>query len=663
MSILRETDARQPEAPSPRPYRDGITRFLSRLVYRLDALISRRGWRQPEEESMFSSRPPEQFGRVPWTAPLLVLGDNQLQQEFGEPDSVSNMLDRWSEPSVRPPLTTLFSHALLERALAGNDAASRPLLHLGDALNTSCRAEFRRFQDVIERAITQHPDTHGGAPYPFVMMPGNHDGFFLGNFQAHLSSMATGQNLCAKLWRMLLNAQGQEWRCRCADTFGDAAIERAVFNKNDFLLEYRKLLEATGQVWADPPAVAQFERAIGQGECAGLRIAGIPGGYFQGAQLYLDPQEPNQSYLVQLLLLPAGKTGSAAAPPPVYLLLLDSNNYSSRRSRAGMCGDLGQEQTEAAFELWRWIAPPRGARLLFACHHNLAALKPGALRRLAHLAQSLAQDGATVVLPVVITAHRHRGGWYTALARICRCHGRRLRFTDLNASSMVDWPMATRELTLWGLNPAALAEGAQKRYYVLQAKPLPVFSRSELERCAADPVYRQIADRILVERRSPLRRDPVQRIVNICRDSLRDRYVAEYAILYEMAAALLILLGLAETQAGPARDATLANALRTAMTQAPIEYEANFQPGPSVAAFEALRRSIYLAWQAVDGLRANPALDTDIARLVALGALEDYHRQWRNWEKLPGYVADRWYRCAANLEEPYALVRSLEPDP
>lgn len=667
MSILRDTDARLPEAASTESRGDRATRFLSRIVYRLDALIFSRKWRQPEEASMFSARPPEQFGRVPWTAPLLVLGDNQLQHEFGEPDSVSNMLDRWSEPSVRPPLTALFKHALLERVLALNLPAARPMLHMGDALNTSCLAEFRRFRVLIEHAIAQHAAAHPETPFPFVIMPGNHDGFFLGNFQSKLSSIATGQSLCAKLWRMLWNAQGQEWRCRCADTFGDAPIDRAVFTKNDFLLEYLRLLDATGQTEHDDASRQQFDQAVGEGHRASLLIRGRGTGFFQAARIDLDPDAPNASFVVQILRLPPPRDESGAAKaPPVYLLLLDSSNYERRRSRAGMVGDIGQEQAEAAYALWQELAPPRGAQLFFACHHNLAALGRGARRRLAQLAQSLAQNEGTTVLPLAVTAHRHRGGWYTAVARICRCHGHRVHFTDLNVSSMVDWPMATRELALWGLPRGTGTDAtiAARRFCVFQARQLPLFPREELERYAANEIYGQIASRILVDRRSPLRRDPVQRVLNICRDSLRDRYVAQYAILYEMGATLLILLGLADLRVAPARGAAPgANALRQAMAEAPLDYEANFEPGRALATFEALRLAVFAAWQAVDACRRDPTVDEDIARLVALGALEDYHRQWRNWKWLPGFVADRWYRSAANLEEAYALVHSLEPVP
>lgn len=669
MSILRDRDAHQVDPAPAKHLVARATGTFSRMVSRLDAFFFRRAWRQPEEATIFSARPPEQFGRVPWTAPILVLGDNQLQHEFGEPDSVSNMLDRWSEPSVRPPLTMLFGHALLERELAANTAAAQPILHLGDALNTSCRSEYQRFRAVLDTALARHDQAHPKTALPFAMLPGNHDGFFLGNFQSHLSSVSTGQSLGAKLWRAIWNAQGLEWRCRCTDTFGELAIERAVFNKNDFLLEYLDLLGATHQIARLDPSAEIFEHAIENGRAAEVFIAGHQDAYFQGALLKLEPQAPHHSYLVQVLRLPRPAQGEDTAP--VYLMLLDSTNYRWRRSRAGMCGDLCETQYEAALSLWRRLDPPVGARLLFACHHNLGALKIPARRRLARLALGLARERKTVVLPVVLTAHRHRGGWYTNDTRGTPCWGRSVRFTDLNLSSMVDWPIATREFTLWGLPTARreeLGAAAERRYYALRAPLREILPRAELEHYAAVPLYRQIADRILVERRSPLQRDPVRRIMQILGNSLRDRYVAEYAILYEMGGALLVLLGLAYTHLPAPSPQSVANqalveALRRAMAQAPLDFEAGFEAGRSIALFENLRRAVFQAWRCLDDQRAHAAFGEDIDRLVALGALEDYHRQWRNWGKLPGYVADRWYRCAANLDEAYALVRSLEPDP
>jgi len=658
-SILRLAPGKPDDAPVRR--RTGWDRrfnWISVLVVRACALAFSRAWFQPGEATRFSARDPAHFDRRPWTRPILVLGDNQIHHEFGEPDSVSNMLDRWSEPSVRPPLTMLFGHVLLERELERNAAAPapRPILHTGDAIDISCRTEFERFRAVMLRHFSQ---CRGGPP-PFVMMPGNHDGFFMGNLQAGLSSVFTGQSGFSKLCRILFNSQGIEWRCRSADTFGTLSIEDGPFGKNHFILGYLALLKANLAARGITPAFDPDGIIPAAGEEA-VRIHQQEDAFFKGAAVYISPQAPQRSFLVQLIRLPPAR--EVGGNPPVYVLLLDSANYESPPRTAGMRGSFTASQMEAAFELWTKSDAPADAHLLFAFHHNVAALTRASRRKLARLAADLGGCDGKVVVPACITAHRHRGGWYAQATRAGLFWGPRVLWTDLNVSSMVDWPLGRRHFELWGPKPDAETDRAaarRKQLVMVSAQEL-LFRRDELDRSVEGGLARSAAEGVLNERRSPLRRNPVLRLVSILLDPLRDRYVAEYAILHEMARSLRTIVDdFADRYPAP-YPAKEKAALDAALAKDPLDYEEGFRGNSrAIAEFEVLRRAVHDGWRWVDEAGgAHPALRERLAAAIAAGAAEDYHGQWRAWGSLPVPVANRWYRTGATIDERYALVAPL----
>lgn len=662
LSILRlaarEKDSRQVRR---RTGWDRRWNWISTLAYTFNALIFSRAWFQPAEATRFSARDPAHFDRLPWTRPILVIGDNQIHHEFGEPDSVSNMLDRWSEPSVRPPLTMLFGHVLLERELERNDASPerRPILHTGDAINISCRTEFERFRGVMLR----HFALSRGGPAPFVMMPGNHDGFFMGNFQAGLSSVFTGQSGFAKLCRALFNSQGIEWRCRGADTFGTLPIEAGPFSKNDFILGYLGLLHQNLRARLGSSClVPQRFRSGTAGET--VRLYGqVKDDFLVGAAFYIDPQAPQRSFIVQLIRLPPGKEG-AAPPPAVYMLLLDSANYRRPPRAAGMQGAFTDRQMQAAFDLWVNAGAPKDSHLLFAFHHNVAALARPSRRKLARLAADLRNLDGKVVVPACITAHRHRGGWYAQTTRTGLFWGGKVTWTDLNVSSMVDWPLGRRQFALWGpkadANDGDRVVAARKPLVLVSAQEL-LFQRGQLDLNVQGGLARSVAEAVLNGRRSPLRRNPLIRMVSILLDPLRDRYVAEYAILHEMARSLCAVIDDFATRYPALVPAQVQGALEKALATDPLVYEEGFRgSGRPIALFEDLRRAVHDGWQWVDAAcGAHPALRESLAIAIAAGAAEDYHGQWRAWGALPIPVANRWYRTGATIDERYALVSAL----
>jgi len=641
---------------------DGWAKRLSAWVHRCCGMIFSQRWLQPPEATQFSARDPAQFGRIALTSPIDVFGDNQIQHEFGEPDSISNLLDRWSEPSVRPPLTMLFGHALLEREFARNaERGYPPILHVGDATNTSCRREFVRFRAAVIEAVDRWRSREREKPFSFVMMPGNHDGYFMGNFQSRLTSIFASQGRLAKIMRFLLNAQGVEWRCRCSDTFGDAGVETAILNKNDFILEYLQLLEATGQIAPNLPALKEFrERAlVAKSE---VLVKCRAGGFAQALFAFINPACPQRSFIVQLALMPAAQGSIAGQPYRTFLLVLDSANFRSRPRTAGMKGSITEAQVTAAQRLClEMLGKGEGVCLLFALHHNLGALQSASRRRMARLFLAIRARLDGVVLPACLSAHRHRGGWYYEVTRSSVLFGDKVGWTDLNASSMVDWPLARRDLKIWAPPALSTDGGKTMRNFVLETRQDLLFGREQLNEFARHGLGKAIAENVLCERRSPLRGNPIVRICSLLINPLRDRYVAEYAILHEMARALDSIWQEAARLCpeGTPRNPCLGKRLQAALCLEPVKYETAFSPEEgSIADFVQLRKVVHDVHAAIDMARRKHACIAElISQALVIGALEDCYSQWRGWGFIPTPVGDRWYRAASNVNESFALVK------
>ena len=642
--------------------------FLIKVV---SVCVYRKKWFQPPENATFSAREPRHFHRRPWTAPIMLLGDNQLQHELGDPDSISNMFDRWSEPSTRPPLTMLFGHALLEDQLKHNAQlpAALPLLHMGDAINTSCRSEFDRFRASVLRAKREwYPDR----AMRFAMLPGNHDGFFLGNLQPRQRSLLSSQTGFAKLWRLVSNSQGVEWRCRCSDAFREQSTALGPFTKNDFIEEYFDLLESLYDS-------GRLRRRTARGRIHLLFTPQPEAASFLCVALgYIDIDNPQRSFLLQIVRLPVAEDAQAGDPVP-FMMILDTSNYRGRPRNAGMQGSIGRMQVKHARKLWNLIRRRKGQGaaphvLTFGLHHNLHALSVAGRGRFEDLALALDRRADTCVLPFCISAHRHRGGWY-AHAQSCReGFGRSyLDWVELNTSSMVDWPLAVRDMRIWMPAKFPDSHGRSRHHFVVESNQRVFATHAQLDaqldnntNNGIGAACRAIVGKVVEQRTSRLRQDPVRRAISVFRDPVRDAYVAEYEILFDSAASLQIVLtnptfmeSAKKEDCEQARSQALAQ-LKAASAIDPMNYldayaKSWFDP---VETFCKIRMAVKHAHAAIEELRVRaPEVNDLLVKLILHSVREDYYSQWRSNKYLPAFIADRWYRCASNIEERFSLVR------
>jgi len=358
--------------------------------------------------------PPDQAGNfVALTLPVVALGDTQEHESTGFPmlDNDS-AVDSYVEVAQRPPEAPLFSRRILEWVVESHPA--EPVLHLGDLLDMSCRSELRRMTR-LEASLAQ----------PSAFLPGNHDGLFFGIFNFAVDDLAGDEG--ARRWNM---------GCRSPVREGVATLEEArgqAVTKPDYIRAYLALLAARL-----PP---------GQGpEMPDLRHRGtvswrnpVADSFIEAVAARIeDGRFYSSSFIAQKIALPP----APGAPRRVKVIGLDTNQVFTlvgafdalRRASPGDIGSVDADQVDAVAP-WIEESVRAGDLVVFAGHHNWGQLEPLTRLRLAALMGPLEHP------LVYLSAHTHRGFWAQhSLA------GRPL--LELNVSSLSDWPVAYRRVSL-----------------------------------------------------------------------------------------------------------------------------------------------------------------------------------------------------------------------
>ena len=662
-----------------------LSRFLLSLLRGLQRLLPaafQRGWRQPPEWTSFSTHPPRAYGGRALTGGLLLLGDDQLQHAFGEPDSTSNLFDRWSEPSSRPALTSLFGELLLADSLAHRvrpgAAPARgntlPVVHLGDATNTSCLAEWRRFEQTV---LAAHADASLGVHRPFIMLAGNHDGFLYGNFAARHRPWLDGPGAWRKLLRLTTGSQWQEWVCRCAEPLspGEPA---GPMQKSDFIRRYLDLLAVLyGPSTDTANALADLfdEGPDPSAHWVLYRPEAARSPFLLAALARIDTARPSDSFLVQVIRWPAPATPTARAwrespaspqahaePPAVLGLALDTCDYPVRLMAAGTSGGLGGQQARLAGRLLLQLIGPNPARpslVSFFGHHNLEAVGGLGRWRFARLLRRLQADQRVRVLPLFISAHRHRGGWLMSRLSALPLGLREFLCLDLNASSLIDWPLATREVSL-----AAKPRHWRNHSMVVCSRQQAMQPDDGVTRPQAALARRLALLDVLGQRRNRGRQPVIRRLFAMLRDPDHDARAAEAALMEAAAATLERLMQQPLFwQSLPDAQTAAATAAGPALVTARLASAAAGQ-AVSVAQFNALREALHQATglvRSATGSALTPSPFRALLRAAIVeAAREDHARQWMAQPWLIPAVGDRWYRRASNIDECHALLRLLD---
>jgi hypothetical protein len=349
---------------------------------------------------------------LPLTAPVIFVGDTQEHESTGFPmHDNDGAIDAYVEVAQRPPEQPLFGRRILERAMQTSAAA--PVVHLGDLLDMSCESELARMEKVFATSSQ-----------PKALLPGNHDGFFLGIFNRNaLDALPDGE---AARWDRTCR------RGTVADGQAAEAASGAALTKRGFIVAYLANLargphtRVTGfEVPASGAATVSWRNPDPQGFIQAVEARLLGGSRF------------GQSFVAQKLLLPA----AAGADRRVIVIGLDTNQTNAAVTtldtiRGLSPGDLGHVRADQIRVVSDWVDEARsdGSLVVFAGHHNWNRLSFSSQARLAALMRALDHP------LVYVSAHTHRGFWAS--------HRLGLRsLLELNVSSLSDWPIAYREVT------------------------------------------------------------------------------------------------------------------------------------------------------------------------------------------------------------------------
>jgi hypothetical protein len=268
------------------------------------------------------------------------------------------------------------------------------VIHLGDALNLSCREEYDRFLATMSKARKV-----------WFMAPGNHDGIYFGS-----------------------SGNKREWETACDGGGGP-------FTKAEFVEAYLRDVLAgrsgAGLRHRGDPGAAEFARYFRGQARADWPYRGGRQSWLRRVAWRIDHKAPHRSFVLQEL--DAGRPGSR----PTRYILLDSSNYKDSPElipipphvNPGATGDLDDEQLE---RLGQWLAQDASDRPLtvFFAHHPFAALTARARDKLDDLRRKYG-------VLTYVSAHTHHGTYFV--------NGEDdAGWLELNVGSMVDWPIEFR---------------------------------------------------------------------------------------------------------------------------------------------------------------------------------------------------------------------------
>jgi hypothetical protein len=357
--------------------------------------------------------PPDPTGGafVPLTAPVVALGDTQEHEVTGFPTHDNDgAVDAYVEVAQRPPEQPLFGRRILEWALLADP--DKPVIHLGDLLDMSCESEMDRMSRVFATARQ-----------PKAILPGNHDGFFMGIFNHNVLEG-------------LLKGESAKWERTCRRGTSERAAVReaasgAALTKRGFIVAYLDNLARgphTRLTGLDLPSSGDASVSWRNPDPQGF-IAAIEARIRGGARF-------GHSFVAQKLRLPA----APGAPRRVVMIGLDTNQVDVAVGvldtlRGVSPGDIGHVRADQIDAIAPWLEEARRARdiVVFAGHHNWNRLSFGSQARLARLMAALDHP------LVYVSAHTHRGFWASHPL------GPR-RLLELNVSSLSDWPIAYRRV-------------------------------------------------------------------------------------------------------------------------------------------------------------------------------------------------------------------------
>lgn len=374
--------------------------------------------------------------------PIYFISDNQFQNYLSDPTALRNKIsDKLVGVAIRPPLLDLFAKDLFLFSM-GKYSKDKFVIHLGDALNTSCKSEWKSFEEAINGSGLGDR-IHKG----WVMAPGNHDSFFFGNT---LSVSLSQGGPVLKSWVDACNTVYPPLKKGNPKDF--------IFTKDVFVKSYyRNLLNEGKENPLDFPKVKDvkcffnskksknvwYEKGTAMAICDWKNKE--PNGFIQKFRLTYPKKDDIKLSYRSYILQEVNLSKFFNLDFKIKGIILDTTDYRNTptmvtgairglvhlpgsKLNSGLNGEFGLDQIKT---IKRWISENDPNTLYFFIgHHNLDSLDQDSRKSLYEILKS-AQNA------IYISAHTHEG--------FIKDHG---NIKEINIGSITDFPNETMELSL-----------------------------------------------------------------------------------------------------------------------------------------------------------------------------------------------------------------------
>lgn len=352
---------------------------------------------------------------------VVLVADNQLHNLYGEPVPFlrTELANRIVQPAIRPVQLDFYGQDLL-RWVVEDQGRFSPIIHIGDACDLSCTGEFRKFWDIIRQAANG-----------WVMVAGNHDGFFFGNEHR--------------------DATNDDWRAACKHAGEPMTKDLFVRYYMAALLlqpgtDYRALARDLGlhDAQLDGANLDRIAQWIpSRGDWRHANQTADDRAFLQAVSWRIDAERPWRSFVVQEVDLTLDR---ASLPKPeagvgvsARAILLDTAQYAAAPTllptpftvNAGLTGELLPDQL-AIVRSWLQSPAKTDQGWVLVGHHPFDSLRKEAREAIEALRKS-----ARVLL--YVSAHTHAGQFIVH-------DSEEGNWLELNVGSILDWWLEIRTL-------------------------------------------------------------------------------------------------------------------------------------------------------------------------------------------------------------------------
>ncbi len=376
----------------------------------------------------------------PNTLPILLVGDTQVNNLYAGPSILRTPIADKKIPAAMKPVAQDYHEIDLLRNMLRMDGKGKYIIHLGDVANIGCIIEWQNFKQAMFAEIK---GTKG-----FVLAPGNHEFFYLGNYQAGATYVDGNPNVAA--WNKM---------CWDLDTLDENIVAnvkentRYIQTKKTFFQNYINVINEESKIFNNFPTI-NFNNCqkMGQAEkkyllepssdweaCSYSFLKNGPPNSFIESIFFGKNNSPKfqvsyKDFMVQKINL---KDPENNLPFPVKGIILDTNDYEAAPSffqavtnpkglerpvsqsfNAGMNGSINKVQWEKVLDMIGEESPE--TVFIFFAHHQFDSWSVISKERFYEIFK-------TVNKGILVTAHTHTG--------YIKDHG---AFIEINLGSNLD---------------------------------------------------------------------------------------------------------------------------------------------------------------------------------------------------------------------------------